>query len=153
MSEEQSNWSEKMKEPQIRQLLVSFAAALIIWLPACATQTGNVADGGMESALLTAHFKFKTATAPEQRNYLNALPDDRFTMVKQNGETYYLYPDKRRGRLYAGDHWAYQAFVNNEKNNELRRQGAFVFETEPGNRADNRTVVVWHSWSPFQQWQ
>jgi len=30
--------------------------------------------------------------------------------------------------------------------------GALVFEKDPSNRADNRTVVTWHGWSPFQQW-
>ena len=73
--------------------------------------------------------------------------------MKQNGETYYLFPDKKDGRLFAGDHWAYLAFINNEKNNRLRKEGAFVFEKDPSNRADNRTVVVWHDWSPFQQWK
>ncbi len=121
----------------------------MLWPGACATQTGNVADTSMEQALLTAHFKVKTATTVEQRNHLRTLPDNRFTTVKQGGETYYLYADKSHGRLYAGDHWAYQAFVNNIKNNRLRQQGAFVFETDPSNRANNKTVVIWNDWSPF----
>ena len=142
-----------MKLQQLKNLIGAFAAAAVmLWLGACATQTSNVADTSMESALLTAHFKVKTATTAEQRNHLRTLPDNRFTMVKQGSETYYLYADKKDGRLYAGDHWAYLAFVNNEKNNRLRQQGAFVFETDPSNRADNRTVVIWHGWSPFQQW-
>ena len=72
-------------------------------------------------------------------------------MVKEGGNTYYLYADKRQGRLYVGDHWKYQAYVNNIKNNQLRKQGAFVIE-DPTNRADNRTVVIWHGWSPFREW-
>jgi hypothetical protein len=141
-----------MKQKQIKQLIGSFGAALIIWMPACATQTSNVADAGMESALRTAHFKATAATTVAQRQQLRALPDHQFTMVKQNGDTYYLYPDTVQGRLYAGDHWAYSAFIGNEKNNRLREQGAFVVD-DPSNRADNRTVVIWHDWSPFQQWE
>jgi hypothetical protein len=142
-----------MKTQQFKHLIGGCAvAALMLWLPACATQTSNVADAGMESALRTAHFKATTATTAAQRHQLNALPDHQFTMVRQNGDTYYLYPDKVHGRVFAGDHWAYRAFIGNEKNNRLRRQGAFVVD-DPSNRADNRTVVVWHDWSPFQQWE
>jgi hypothetical protein len=142
-----------MKLQQFKNLMCALAAAAVtLWLGACATQTSNVADTSMERALLAAHFKVQTATTVEQRNHLRSLPDDRFAVVKEGGETYYLYADKKDGRLYAGDHWAYQAFVNDKKNNRLRKEGAFVFETDPSNRADNRTVVVWHDWSPFQQW-
>jgi len=142
-----------MKPQQFKNLIGAFAAAAVMfWLGACATQTSNVADTSMERALLTAHFKVQSATAAEQRNHLRTLPDNRFTMVKEGGETYYLYPDKKDGRLYVGDHWAYQAFVNDAKNNQLRKEGAFVFETDPSNRADNRTVVIWHGWSPFHEW-
>jgi hypothetical protein len=143
-----------MKPQQFKNLIGAFAAvAVMLWLGACATQTSNVADTSMEQALLAAHFKVKTATTVEQRNHLRGLPDNRFAVVKEGGETYYLYADKKDGRLYAGDHWAYQAFVNDKKNNRLRKEGAFVFETDPSNRADNRTVVIWHDWSPFQQWE
>jgi hypothetical protein len=142
-----------MKYQQFKNIIGAFAfAALIFWLPACATQTSNVADTGMGQALLVAGFKVRPATTAGQHNQLRALPDNRFTIVKQDGEIYYLYADKSQGRLYAGDHWAYRAFINNEKNNELRQRGAFVFERDPSNRADNRTVVIWHGWSPFQQW-
>jgi hypothetical protein len=136
---------------QLRNLVGLFASAAVIFLlAACATQTSNVADNDMGQALLTAGFKVRPATSAEQQQQLHTMPGDRFTVVKQGGETYYLYTSN--GRLYAGNHWAYRAFVNNEKNNRMRKAGAFVFEKEPSNRADNRTVVVWHGWSPFQQW-
>lgn len=144
-----------MKAKQFKNLIGAFAAAaIILWQGACATQTSNVAgaDTSMEQALLAAHFKVRSATTVEQRQELRNLPDNRFGIVKQGGETYYLYADKKDGRVYAGDHWAYQAFINDKKNDRLRKEGAFVFETNPSNRADNRTVVVWHDWSPFQQW-
>ena len=139
---------------QFKNLIGTFAAAAaILWLAACATQTSNVASTDVGGALITAGFKVKTATAVEQRNQLRTLPDNQFTTVKQGSDTYYLYADKSQGRLYAGDHWAYRAFVNNIKNNRLRKQGAFVDEVDPSDRANNRTVVIWHDWSPFQQWQ
>lgn len=140
-----------MKHQQFKNLFAMFAAAaLSLGLGACATQTSNVANSDMEQALLTAGFKARPATNAEQRQQLHTMPDNRFTIVNQGGQTYYLYTSN--GRLYAGNHWAYRAFVNNEKNNRMRRAGAFVFERDPSNRADNRTVVIWHGWSPFQQW-
>ncbi len=143
-----------MKYPAFKSLLGTFAvAALTLSLAVRATQANTVADTDMERALLAAHFKAKPAVTAEQRHQLRNLPDHRFTRVKQGNETYYLFPDKKDGRLFAGDHWAYMAFINNEKNNRLRKEGAFVFEKDPSNRADNRTVVVWHDWSPFQQWK
>jgi hypothetical protein len=142
-----------MKHHQFKNLIGAFAAAaLVLWLAACATETSNVADTDVGGALLMAGFKVKTSTMAEQRNHLRTLPDNRFAMVKEDGTTYYLYADKRQGRLYVGDQWAYRAYINNVKNNQLRKQGAVVFEVDPSNRADNRTVVVWHGWSPFHEW-
>ena len=141
-----------MKYQPFKKLIGPFAVtALGLALIVCATQSKG-ADRNMEGALLAAHFKVQPATTAEQRHQLRTLPDNRFTMVKQGGKSYYLYPDKSQGRLYAGDRWAYLAFVNNEKNNRLRQAGAFVYEKDPSNRAINKTVVVWHGWSPFPEW-
>ena len=142
-----------MKNPQFKNLIDTFTiAALILGLAACATQTSNVTGTDVGAALVTAGFKVRPATMAEQRNHLGTLPENRFAMVKEHGKTYYLYADKRQGRLYVGDHWAYQAYINNVKNNRLREQGAFVYEVDPSNRADNRTIVIWHGWSPFREW-
>jgi hypothetical protein len=142
-----------MNNQQFRNLAGAFGvAALIFGLVACATQTGDVADNTIGPALLAAGFKVRPATIPEQRNHINTLPDDRFTMVKENGNPYYLYADKKNGKLYVGNRFAYQAYINNVKNNELRKQGAFVWEVNPADRALNRTIVVWHGWGPFERW-
>ena len=145
-----------MKLHLIKNLIgTGAAAALSLWLAACATQTSDVAYtyGEVDTALRTAGFRSQPAVTVEQRHQLQNLPEHQFTIVQQAGETYYLFPDKVNGRLYAGNHYAYRAFVNNEENNRLRREGALVFERDPSNRADNRTVVIWHNWSPFQQWE
>ena len=143
-----------MNNQQFRNLTGAFAVvALIFGFAACATQTSNVADNTMGPALLAAGFKVRRATIPEQRSHINTLPDNRFTMVKENGDPYYLYADKKNGKLFVGNRFAYQAYINNIKNNELRRQGAFVWEVNPADRALNRTIiVVWHDWWPFEEW-
>ncbi len=143
-----------MKHQQLKNLISVFAVvATVLWLGACVTQTSNVADTNMDGALLAAGFKSRPAVTPAQRQQLRALPDNRFTRVKQGSQTYYLYPDKNQGRLFAGNEWAYRGFVNNAKNNELRKQGAFVFETDPSDPANPRPIVIWHGWSPFPEWR
>jgi hypothetical protein len=139
---------------QLKKLIVTLAiaAAVMPFTSASATQNNYVADTDMERALVDNGFKVKSATTAEQRRQIRSMPDDRFTMVKQGAETYYLYPDKRDNRLYAGDHWAFRAYQGFVKNNRLRKQGAFVFEVNPFDKANNKTVEVWHGWAPFPEW-
>ena len=106
-----------------------------------------------EQVLLTSGFKVQPAHTPAQRNQLRALPPNQFTMVNQNGMEYYLYPDNTNNRLYAGDHYAYRSFQNYFKNKALRQKGVFVWEVKPYDRSNNRTIQVWHDWSPFDQWR
>lgn len=127
-------------------------AGAIVCLSGCATQTSGVDDRNLGPALLAANFKVRTATTAEQRNHLSTLPDNRFKMVMENGQPYYLYADKKHEKLFVGNRWAYQAYINNVENNQLRKQGAFVWEVNPSDRALNRTIVVWHGWTPFAEW-
>ena len=106
-----------------------------------------------EQVLLTSGFKVQPAHTPAQRSQLRSLPPNQFTMMKQNGSEYYLYPDNKNYRLYAGDHYAYRSFQNYFKNKGLREKGVFVWEVKPADRSNNRTIQVWHDWSPFDQWR
>jgi hypothetical protein len=140
-----------MKDQIFMQVIKTCASALAV-LCLCVMPASAAAERDMSAALSTAGFKSRPAVTAAQRQQLRNLPVDRFTAVKQGGETYYLYPDKNHGRLFAGNQFAYRAFINNEKNNRMRRAGAFVYETNPADRATNKTVVIWHDWSPFQRW-
>ena len=143
-----------MKRKQGGQFVSMLAAvALILFTAGCATQTANVADVEVEQVLLTSGFKAKTARTPAQRAHLRTMPDNQFVTVQQDGNTYYLYADKKNDRLYAGDHWAYRSYQNYFKNKRLRQEGVFVREVNPADRANNQTVQVWHDWSPFRDWQ
>jgi hypothetical protein len=115
-----------------------------------ATEAENV---HVDQVLLQSGFKSRPASSPAKRRQLRALPDNQFTTVKQNGNTYYLYPDKEHNRLYVGDHYAYRAYKNFFKNRKLRAKGVAVFPVEPANRSNNRTIQVWEEWSPFDQWK
>jgi hypothetical protein len=118
-------------------------AGAIVCLSGCATQTSGVANKNLGPALLAAGFKVRPATTSEQRNHPSTLPDNRFKLVNENGEPYYIYADRKQEKLFVGNRFAYLAYINNVKNNQLREQGAFVWEVNPSDRALNRTIVVW----------
>lgn len=141
-----------MKHRFKNRIRICAVAAASLFLSGCATQTSNVTDTSSELALLNAGFKVKSAATAEQRNHVGSLPDNQFKMVNENGQPYYLYADKKDQKLFVGSRFAYQAYINNIKNNELRKQGAFVWEVDPSDKALNRTIVVWHGWSPFTGW-
>ena len=142
-----------MKKYQVRHFIGALAVtALIVLLPVPVTKGSGMVNTEMEQALLTSGFKARTARTEAQRAQLRGLPADRITVVKQDGKTYYLYPDKREQRLFAGDQWAYQAYKGYLKNKHLRKQGAFVWELNPTDKGNNRTVQEWHGWTPFPAW-
>jgi hypothetical protein len=115
-----------------------------------ATETG---DTQAPQVLRISGFKSRVANTPAKRAQLRALAPNEFTTVKQNGNTYYLYPDKKNNRLYVGDHYAYRAYQNYFKNKKLREKGVAVFPIHPADKSSNRTIQVWEEWSPFDQWQ
>ena len=143
-----------MKNEHKRMIVMMSAVVVLLGLAAgCATQSNQAADTEIERTLLTSGFKVKPAAAEAQRQQVRSLPDNQFTTVKQNGNVYYLYPDKKDNRLYVGDHYAYRAFQGYYKNKKLREQGVFVWEVNPADRSNNKTIQVWHDWTPFQEWQ
>jgi hypothetical protein len=48
--------------------------ALIVLIPACATQTDNVASSHVEAVLVQSGFKVRTAKTPSNGNDSNAYP-------------------------------------------------------------------------------
>lgn len=118
-----------------------------------AVASNGSADTQTEQALVTSGFKVQRADTPAKRAQLRSMPDNQFTTVKQNGNTYYLFADKKDARLYAGDQYAYRAYQGFIKNKNLRERGIFVWEVNPSDRSSNRTIQVWHDWTPFDQWR
>jgi len=111
------------------------------------------ADTEQEQALLYSGFKVKSASTAGQRAQVRALPDNEFTAVKQNGNTYYLYPDKKDNRLYAGDQYAYRAYQRYAKDKQLRAEGVLVIPKRYENKSDPRNVEIWQEWGPFPAWK
>ena len=111
------------------------------------------ADTEQEQALLYSGFKVKSASTAGQRAEVRALPENEFTLVKQNGNTYYLYPDKKDNRLYAGDQYAYRAYQQYVKDKKLRAEGVFVRPAHYENKSNPKNVEIWQQWGPFPAWK
>jgi len=145
-----------MKEQHLKGLIVPLVIAAVVLLqlsvvqPTWAKSYSGYTD--MERALITSGFKVQSATTAAQRNQIRNLPDNQFTEIKQAGGSYYLFPDKRENRMFAGDHYAYRAYLGYIHNRKLREKGVFVWEVRPADRANNKTIEVWHGWTPFPEW-
>jgi len=111
------------------------------------------ADTEQEQALLYSGFNVKSAKTAGQRAQVRALPGNEFTVVKQNGNTYYLYPDKKDNRLYAGDQYAYRAYQQYVKDKKLRAEGVFVRPAHYENKSNPKNVEIWQQWGPFPEWK
>lgn len=121
--------------------------ALIVLIPACATQTGNVASSNVQAVLVQSGFKMRTATTPQQRQRLQGLPEHQFTAVKQNGENFYVWADKPNNQLYCGSEQAYRAYKEHRKAKRQREEGAITWIDEPS----GIPVTVFHGWAPFRE--
>ena len=145
-----------MKEQHLKRLIVPLVTAAVVLLqlsvvqPTWARSYAGYTD--MERALITAGFKVQPASTAAQRNQIRSLPDNQFTEVKTGSNSYYLFPDKRENRLFAGDHYAYRAYLGYIHNRKLREKGVFVWEVRPADRANNKTIEIWHGWTPFPEW-
>src|SRR4051794_29823929 len=99
-----------MKQQDLKKLTSGLAvAALLLFLAPNAAEArsdrngDNLSDTEMEHVLVNSGFKVRAASNGGQRNHISRLPDNQFQQVVQNGNTYYLYADKRDNRLYIGD--------------------------------------------------
>jgi len=141
-----------MKNQQIFRWLISIVPviALIVFIPACATQPGDVPYSNVQACLDQAGFKVKTATTTQQRQNIVRLPEDHFTVVTQNDEKFYLWPDKPHNRLYCGNEEAYYAYQKYVKVQRARENGAISWVQDPGGYGIR--VTVYHGWAPFRDW-
>ena len=124
--------------------------ALLVFIPACATQTGDVANSNVQAALDQAGFKVKTATTYQQRQHLESLPEHQFTEVTQNGQNFYIWADKPNNRLYCGTDQTYLAYKKYRRVQRAREDGAISWVEDPGGYAI--PVTVYHGWAPFREW-
>ena len=141
---------QRLHHPGVGLVMVALVAFAF---GGAAQSNAAVADTQMEQALLNSGFKVKAAVNAARRAQIRRLPNNQFTMVKQDGKIYYLYADKKDNRLYAGDQYAYRAYEKFFRDNQLRAQGVFVRPLRFENKSDNKTIEVWHGWEPFPAWK
>jgi hypothetical protein len=134
-------------------LSVGFLALIGFGVGGANQTRAAAADTQQEQVLLSSGFKVKSASTARQRAHIQTLPGNEFTVVKENGNTYYLYPDKKDNRLYAGDQYAYRAYQRYVKDRQLRAKGVFVYPTHYENKSDPRNIEIWHDWGPFPAWK
>src|SRR5437762_7291556 len=103
--------SKRMKRQYLKSLIgPALTAALILLFPGFAAADRPMSDREMDAALRNSGFKVRPAWTAAQRHDVRRMHNDEFTVVNQNGNTYYLYVDPATNRLYAGDQWAYRAY-------------------------------------------
>lgn len=124
------------------------AVVLIVFIPACATQTGNVASSDVQAILVQSGFKVRPATTPKQQRQLQHLPEHQFTVVKQKGQNFYVWADKPSNRLFCGNEQAYHTYKEYRKAQRERESGAITWVEEPR----GVPVTVFYGWAPFREW-
>lgn len=140
-----------MKYQHMKRFVAILLAGMLAALTsACVTETSTAAAPEPGPMLLTSGFKAKKATTSAQIEQIRNMPEGGFTVVKQGRETYYLYPDKRAQKLYAGNQYAFQEYRRQVKMQRAREQGAVVIDVNPSRGAP--VVEIWHGWTPFPEW-
>jgi hypothetical protein len=90
-----------------RTINVAFVVAAVIvaaFAAEGATQTENL--------LVSAGFQVKAAATVSQRQKLATLPKGRLSLVTQNKEPFYVYPDAQRNQIYVGNEANYQTYLD-----------------------------------------
>ena len=139
-----------MKYQQMNRLITMLlAAGVAMLISAGVVEAGAVDNSGPGPALVSSGFRVKTATTRAQREQVRTMTEDGFTIVKQGGQTYYLYVDRQTGQLYAGDQYAYQKYCRYAEMQRNRKAGAFVIDVKP---RGTPVITDWHGWQSFREW-
>ena|SRR5438128_6752449 len=134
-----------MKNTLLKQITINLSVvALVSMLAGCATTTSPQA----ENALLSAGFKTHVATTAKQQEELRTLPEGKVSLVRQNGRTFYVYPDAPHNQLYVGNKaqsQAYRRLIAEQPNSA----GPIVFQDDL--RGNDVTVKEFYGWAPFNE--
>ncbi|MGB8353715.1 MAG: hypothetical protein WCD79_07510 [Chthoniobacteraceae bacterium] len=115
-------------------LLLAIAAA-------CATTSSST---GRETLLISAGFKAKLATTPQQKAYLNSLPAGTITQVVKNGKTYYVLAEPLKNQVLVGTPGQYEYYQQLKKDRNAAQQSY----SEARTTAD--TSGAWNVWGDWE---
>ncbi|MFO1459383.1 MAG: hypothetical protein U1G08_08230 [Verrucomicrobiota bacterium] len=107
-----------MKKSPCAWLSLFLLSVLLAFAPGCATGKGQT-----ERYLAASGFKVMPATTPEQLQQLNTLPNTKISVIKRQGQVYFVYPDKAQKQLYIGRNAQYSAYQNLLLNEKSMQQG------------------------------
>lgn len=130
-----------------RLIAILLAAGVATLISASAVKA--VEPSGAGPGLVANGFRVKSATTPAQRAQIRTMTEDGFTIVKQEGKTYYLYVDRQTGKLYAGDEYAYRQYCRYVEMQRNRKAGAFVIDVKP---RGTPVITDWHGFQPLREW-
>jgi hypothetical protein len=121
------------------------AAAVVLLLSLIAASNAS-ADENTEQLLSSSGFKTKSATTAEQQRQLERLPEGKVSIVHQDGQTYYVYADRKSKQIYVGNKDQYKKF-----DGDLKRQpdaDAMVYKVY-NKRGYPVEVREFHGWGPL----
>ncbi len=105
--------------------------------------TGCASTKHQESMLTAAGFRIATASTPQQMQKLKSLPPGKFSAIKRNGKTWYVYPEAKDGRIYLGTKNEYQQYLQNVTDAKIAGQS---FDSQAISQADGDDWNDWGEW-------
>jgi hypothetical protein len=110
----ETNNTDKTKDmKKLITLTSTFRAitALAVAIGCAIIPTTTIAGSPQKEAMLQqAGFKIHAVTTARQKELLQALPNGQVSIVKQNGKTFYAFPDVAHNQVYTGTEAQYQAY-------------------------------------------
>ena len=85
-------------------------AALLALVAGCAATSTAGGSTQKKAALAQAGFKTHSITTDKQKQQVQALPQDRVSLVKHRGKTFYAYPDMGNNQVYTGNRAQYRNY-------------------------------------------
>jgi len=134
-----------MKKRLLKQTTTILAVvALLALLGGCAAAGSSRA----ETSLLSTGFTAKVAMTAKQRQELQTLPEGKVSLVRQNGKTFYVYPDAPDNQIYVGSEAQYQAYENLLAQQPKSTDPFVIKKYIAGHWVP---VKVYFGWAPFRE--
>ncbi len=136
--------------------LASFSSILLGWLVFVTLGTGcsTTSKRETESRLAASGFKVIPVTTPAQEKQMATLPTGKVSVVKRNGQVFFVYPDPAQKQLYVGRDAQYDAYQNLLLNREAMQESLAASEAASNAAALNAeaNIISAEPWGSFDPW-
>ncbi len=138
-------------------LLLVLLTALLGLGSGCANSPGKHQT---ESMLAASGFRVIPVTTDAQKTQIATLPAYRISVVKRNGQVYFVYPDPEQNQLYIGKDAQYDAYqnllLNRQAMQDSLQASAAASNAEAMNAAANvitsEPLGFYDPWGVFPVW-